>query len=158
MPLDDSSSKSDYRFGHAAAPIKGPEMEREIERLGSRQKPEARTAIVKRDQIGVFISHNGQTFRPDPHRLKRTPQNDMMYVVCHVENPSIGANAMLLDYISPPVGELVVVNFGQQDGLVIGAPMRVDPNSPYFAIYGGHFDEQNVTWSDETAPFRQAFH
>lgn len=122
----------------------------------ARKRPEK--AIVRRDQIGVFINYNGKTFRPDPHRLKSTPQNDMMHAVCHVENPSIGASAMLLDYIAPSVGELVDVHSGKGDSLVIGAPMRVDPSSLYFTIHTGRFDVQNVTWSDETTSFRQALH
>ncbi len=117
-------------------------------------KPKKLTAIVKQDQKGVFINHNGKTFRPDPHRLKRTPQNDMMYAVCQEANGSIGARALLLNYEAPEIGGLVDIQCGQ-DSLVIGAPMRVDQNSPYFVGCGIEIDVQIVTWSDETAPFRQ---
>jgi len=120
-----------------------------------RQKPEPLTAVVRRDQVGVFILHDGRTFRPDPHRLKSTPQNDMMYDLCNLQTPSIGANAMLVDYLAPSEGDLVDVHRGQ-DELVIGATMYVDQNSCYFAIHGVSFDRQIVTWSEDTTAFRHA--
>ena len=124
----------------------------------STSREKALSRIVQCDQRGAFIEHRGRKFRPDPNRLKKTEINDMMNQVCHSENPGVGREALLLNYIAPVQGEKVSITDSAVDESTIGAPMKVDQKSAYFDLHPQcHLTEQNVTWSEETTSFRRAF-